>query len=157
MLTGESRFHISTPLGTEPGSLMTGSKQVDHWTSGPVYECSEIAGTPHSNEKYWELCYRPGLLFISKSHRYERSYNQFQGLHNIWIGCACANWHNLENRTAIGPVPDIMAILYAYCTVQPYTIYGAALYHIYSGTTVLVVHRKSSSFALLYQSTVLDV
>jgi hypothetical protein len=25
MLTGESRFQISTPLGTEPGSLMTGS------------------------------------------------------------------------------------------------------------------------------------
>ncbi len=25
---------------------MTGSKQVDHWTSGTVYECSEIAGTP---------------------------------------------------------------------------------------------------------------
>ncbi len=27
MLTGESRFHISTPLGIEPGSLMTGSKR----------------------------------------------------------------------------------------------------------------------------------
>jgi hypothetical protein len=43
-LTGESRFHISTPPGIEPGSLMTGSKWVDHWTSGSVYECSEIAG-----------------------------------------------------------------------------------------------------------------
>ncbi len=28
-LTEESRFHISTPLGIEPGSLMMGSKQVD--------------------------------------------------------------------------------------------------------------------------------
>jgi hypothetical protein len=40
-LTGESRFHISTvhtPLGIEPGSLMTGSKRVDHWTSGTMYE-----------------------------------------------------------------------------------------------------------------------
>jgi hypothetical protein len=26
---------------------MSGSKQVDHWTSGTVYECSEIAGSPH--------------------------------------------------------------------------------------------------------------
>jgi hypothetical protein len=25
---------------------MTGSKWVDHWTSGTVYECSEIAGSP---------------------------------------------------------------------------------------------------------------
>ncbi len=29
-LTGESWFHKSTPLGIEPESLMTGSKQVDH-------------------------------------------------------------------------------------------------------------------------------
>ncbi len=43
---GESQFHISTPLGIEPGSLMMGSKRVDHWTSGTVYECSEIAGFP---------------------------------------------------------------------------------------------------------------
>jgi nicotinic acid phosphoribosyltransferase len=27
---------------------MTGSKRVDHWTSGIVYECSEIAGSPKS-------------------------------------------------------------------------------------------------------------
>ncbi len=45
-LTGESRFHLSTPLGIEPGSTMTGSKWVDHWTCGTVYECSEIAGSP---------------------------------------------------------------------------------------------------------------
>jgi hypothetical protein len=30
-LTGESRFHISTLLGIEPRSLMTGSKRVEHW------------------------------------------------------------------------------------------------------------------------------
>ncbi len=44
--TGESWFHIRTPRGIECGSLMTGRKQVDHWTSGTVYECSEIAGSP---------------------------------------------------------------------------------------------------------------
>jgi hypothetical protein len=27
---------------------MTGSKQVDHGTSGTMYECSEIAGSPHN-------------------------------------------------------------------------------------------------------------
>ncbi len=48
MLTGESRFHMSIPLGIEPGSLMMGSKRVDHWTSGTVYECSEIAGSPQN-------------------------------------------------------------------------------------------------------------
>jgi hypothetical protein len=45
-LTGESRFHISTLLGIQPVSLMMGSKQVDHWTIGTVYEGSEIAGSP---------------------------------------------------------------------------------------------------------------
>ncbi len=48
-LTRESLFHISTPLEIKPGSLMTGSKRVDHWTSGTVYECSEIAGSPHAS------------------------------------------------------------------------------------------------------------
>jgi hypothetical protein len=38
-LTGESWFHISTSLGIEPGSLMTGSKRVDHWTRGTVCAC----------------------------------------------------------------------------------------------------------------------
>jgi hypothetical protein len=28
---------------------MTGSKRVDHWASGTVYECSEIAGSPQSS------------------------------------------------------------------------------------------------------------
>jgi hypothetical protein len=45
-LTGKSQFHTSTPLGIEPGSLMTGSKGLTHWTSETVYECSEIAGSP---------------------------------------------------------------------------------------------------------------
>jgi hypothetical protein len=33
------------PLGIEPGVLMMGSKRLDHWTSGTVYECCEIAGS----------------------------------------------------------------------------------------------------------------
>jgi NADH:ubiquinone oxidoreductase subunit 3 (subunit A) len=45
MLTGESQFHISTPLGIEPGSLMMGSKQEVHRISETWYECSEIAGS----------------------------------------------------------------------------------------------------------------
>ena len=48
-LTGESQFRISIPLGIEPGSLMTGSKWLDHWTSVAVYECSEIAGSPQGS------------------------------------------------------------------------------------------------------------
>jgi hypothetical protein len=46
MLTGKSQFYIIIPLGIEPRSLMTGNKQVDHWTSGTVCECREIAGSP---------------------------------------------------------------------------------------------------------------
>jgi hypothetical protein len=42
MLTGESRFYISTLWGMEPGSLMTGSKRVDQCTSGTVYECMRL-------------------------------------------------------------------------------------------------------------------
>jgi hypothetical protein len=49
MLTGESQFHISNPLGIEPGSPMTGSKGLTHWTSETVYECSEIAGSPQGS------------------------------------------------------------------------------------------------------------
>ncbi len=47
-LKGESRFHISSPLGIESGSLMTGSKQVVHWTSETRCENSEIAGSPRA-------------------------------------------------------------------------------------------------------------
>ncbi len=49
MLTGESRFRISTTLGIEPGSLMMGSKGLTHWTSETVCECSEIAGSPQGS------------------------------------------------------------------------------------------------------------
>jgi hypothetical protein len=55
MLTGESWFHIITPLGIEPGSLMTGSKGLTHWTSETVYECSEIAGSPQGSPPAAEL------------------------------------------------------------------------------------------------------
>ncbi len=50
-LTGESRFHISIPLGIEPGSLTAGSKWVVHWTSETWCKCSEIAGSPHKPPK----------------------------------------------------------------------------------------------------------
>jgi hypothetical protein len=48
-LTGESWFHISTPLGIEPGSLMTGSKGLTQWTNETVYKCSEISGSPQGS------------------------------------------------------------------------------------------------------------
>jgi hypothetical protein len=51
-LTRESRFHISIPPGIEPKSLITGSTRVDHWTSGTVCECSEIAGSPQDVDRY---------------------------------------------------------------------------------------------------------
>jgi hypothetical protein len=47
VLTGESRFYTSTPLGFEPGSLMTGSKRVVNWTSETWCEGNEVAGSPH--------------------------------------------------------------------------------------------------------------
>jgi hypothetical protein len=36
---------------------MAGSKQVDHWTSGTVYECSEIAGSPHDYDYDYDYDY----------------------------------------------------------------------------------------------------
>jgi hypothetical protein len=60
-LTGESRFHIhvSTRLDIKPGSLITGSKGLTHWTSETVWECSEIAGSAqsdsHSEEHNWQI------------------------------------------------------------------------------------------------------
>ncbi len=55
-LTGESWFHISTPpLGIEPGSHITGSKRVVHWTSETWYECSEIAASPQSGIKLFKI------------------------------------------------------------------------------------------------------
>ncbi len=55
MLTEEYQFHISPPRGFEPGSLVTGSKQVVHWTSETWWEWSEIAGSPQDNNKH-TLC-----------------------------------------------------------------------------------------------------
>jgi hypothetical protein len=51
MLKGESRFHISTFPGDWTQVLHDRKKWVDQWTSGTVYECSEIAGSP----QYWLL------------------------------------------------------------------------------------------------------
>jgi hypothetical protein len=50
-LKGVSWFHICTPLGIEPGSLITGSKGLTHWDSDTVYECSEIAGSPQGSSQ----------------------------------------------------------------------------------------------------------
>jgi hypothetical protein len=56
MLAGDSRFQICKySLEIEPGSLMTGSKRVDYWTCGTVYECSEIAGYPQGSPPAAEM------------------------------------------------------------------------------------------------------
>jgi hypothetical protein len=34
---------------------MMGSKRVDHWTSGTVCECSEIAGSPQQRDSHQEF------------------------------------------------------------------------------------------------------
>jgi hypothetical protein len=44
-LTGETPVSHKTPLGIEPGSLMTGNQRVVHWTSETWCECSEITGS----------------------------------------------------------------------------------------------------------------
>ncbi len=59
--TGESLFHISTPLGIEPGSLMTGSKGLTHWNSETVCEYSEIAGSPPSVSERGLYIYLTGI------------------------------------------------------------------------------------------------
>ncbi len=52
-LTGESQFHRSTPLGIEPGSLMTGSKRVDHW---PVELCVNVVRLQALHSLYVNKC-----------------------------------------------------------------------------------------------------
>jgi hypothetical protein len=64
-LTGESRFH------TEPGSLMTGSKRVVHWTCETWYECSEIVGSPQNCcKEVYEKCLRIAHLHSCSSTVY---------------------------------------------------------------------------------------
>ncbi len=80
MLTGESQFHISTPLGIEPVSLMTGSKRVVHWTSETWYKCSEIAGSPQGSPSaadYSRLCWL---------------WNQKEDLQRVWNWDRKAVW-----------------------------------------------------------------
>ncbi len=64
-LTGESRFHRSTPLGIEPESLLTGRKGMTYWTSETVCVSSEIAVSPQGSppaaeyvgcEARWRTC-----------------------------------------------------------------------------------------------------
>ncbi len=76
-LTGESRFHLGTPLGIEPRSLMTGSKRVLHWTSETWYECSDIAGFP-------QYCFFFSIS-SSFSERFLPNQNQVQ-VNNIPFG-----------------------------------------------------------------------
>jgi hypothetical protein len=78
---------------------MTGSKWVDHWTSGTVYECSEIAGShqgspqqltmsvvkpeggpaasvkPGQNQVGLSHCRHDGLVMVRDKARIRRGHN----------------------------------------------------------------------------------
>ncbi len=49
MLIGEIPVSHKSPRDFEPGSLVTGSKQVVHWTSETWWEWSMIAGSPQGS------------------------------------------------------------------------------------------------------------
>ncbi len=71
-LTVESPFHISTPLGIEPGSLMMGSKGLTHYTSETVCECSEIAGSPCFSKltlvNFQKIMFKLTVSFFQSKH-----------------------------------------------------------------------------------------
>jgi hypothetical protein len=77
-LTGESQIHISAslgiwtrlpPWGFEPGSLVTGSKRVVHWTSETWWEWGEIAGSIQNDPLYPTFCkVRQTSLWRRKFH-----------------------------------------------------------------------------------------
>jgi hypothetical protein len=86
MLTGGSRFHMSTPLVIEPGSLMTGSKHVNQWTSGTVYERSEIAGSPQTQ---FDALYVKGLA----EKQMIQSYTTEFAFEKLLTGCLLKYWY----------------------------------------------------------------
>jgi hypothetical protein len=89
MLTRESRFHINTPLGIEPGTLMMGSKQVDHWTSGTVCECSELAGFPHLY-LYIHIYVYMNLICVHSIYIYVCLFRSYSGRLKFWRGKSIA-------------------------------------------------------------------
>ncbi len=55
MLTEESWFHISTPLGIlNLGPLWREANRLVHWTSETWWESCEIAGSPHHAKSNWQ-------------------------------------------------------------------------------------------------------
>jgi hypothetical protein len=84
MLTGESRFHISTPLGIEPGSLMAGSKRLDHWTGETVYECSERLQALHRAPPK-----QPTISVVKPD---------YDGLVTVWDKACRRRGHNDQSR-----------------------------------------------------------
>jgi hypothetical protein len=56
MLTEDSQFHMSNPLGIEPGSLWTGSKWVNHWTSGTEYDVERLQALHRAPPPSSRLC-----------------------------------------------------------------------------------------------------
>jgi hypothetical protein len=79
-----------------------GSKWVDHWTSGTVCECSDIAGSPHS-DKF-------SFLIVLFCETVENSYNFMKGkasekfLHKMKNpGKICPRQKNLFLGVVISP------------------------------------------------------
>ncbi len=96
-LTGESWFHLSTPWGFEPRSLMMGSKRVVHWTNETWCEWSEIAGSTQGSpqqltlQRVWNSdrravwsCWRLAYTLLAQSLvKYLLKGNKAAGLHIV--------------------------------------------------------------------------
>ncbi len=114
MLTGEFGFHTSTP--PPPGDWtqvphdgkQTGSKRVDHWTSGTVYEWSEVGGSPQGSPPSSRLC-----LLSSRKEDLPRAVNpgqravwdqvgfshcRYDGLVTVWNEARLRWGHNDQSR-----------------------------------------------------------
>ncbi len=104
MLTGESQCHISTPPGDWNQSLMMGSKRVDHWTSGTLYECSEIAGSPQGSPSAADyVCCEAGRRTCSKHETGTEELCEIKWDYHIGLVTArdedCHRWgHNDQSR-----------------------------------------------------------
>ncbi len=106
-LTGESRFHISTPLGIEPWPLLMGSTGLIHCTSETVCECSEIAGSPQGSpssrlyrlwswKEYLHWAWNPDRRAVWD--QVGLSHCQHDGLVTVWDEAHLRQGHNDQSR-----------------------------------------------------------
>jgi hypothetical protein len=62
----------------------------------------------------------------------------FQCPYNNGIGFVRTNWHSLTNHDAVEPIQDIMAITYAYRTVQILTLQRRDCAEVFTGNPSLL-------------------